>query len=91
MSFFTNSGSEAIDTALKICMAYNSARGEDRRMRFVSRERAYHGVNIGGVSLSGMVKNRDVFSRGDALCGEHAPYMVAGEPLFQRTAEERWR
>lgn len=59
--FFVNSGSEAIDTALKIAMAYNNARGENSRMRFVSRERAYHGVNIGGVSLSGMVKNRDTF------------------------------
>jgi beta-alanine--pyruvate transaminase len=59
--FFTNSGSESIDTALKIIMAYNQARGETTRMRFVSRERAYHGVNIGGTSLSGMVRNRDAF------------------------------
>lgn len=60
--FFGNSGSEAIDTALKIVMAYHRARGEAQRNRFVSRERAYHGVNIGGVSLSGMVKNRETFS-----------------------------
>lgn len=60
--FFANSGSEAIDTAIKICMAYHRARGEGQRTRFVSRERAYHGVNIGGVSLSGMVKNRETFS-----------------------------
>ncbi len=59
--FFVNSGSEAVDTALKIAMAYNSARGEAHRNRFVSRERAYHGVNIGGVSLSGMVRNRETF------------------------------
>ncbi len=59
--FFVNSGSEAIDTALKIVMAYNNARGQAHRGRFVSRERAYHGVNIGGVSLSGMVKNRETF------------------------------
>lgn len=58
--FFTNSGSESVDTAMKIVMAYWNARGE-ARPRFVSRERAYHGVNIGGVSLSGMVKNRDIF------------------------------
>ena len=60
--FFANSGSEAIDTALKIAMAYHRTRGEGQRTRFVSRERAYHGVNIGGTSLSGMVKNRETFS-----------------------------
>ena len=59
--FFTNSGSEAIDTALKMVMAYHCARGESQRIRFVSRERAYHGVNIGGVSLAGMVRNRETF------------------------------
>ncbi|MEM6616404.1 MAG: aminotransferase class III-fold pyridoxal phosphate-dependent enzyme [Pseudomonadota bacterium] len=59
--FFTNSGSESIDTALKIVMAYHRVNGESQRVRFVSRERAYHGVNIGGVSLSGMVRNRETF------------------------------
>ncbi len=60
--FFTNSGSESIDTALKMAMAYHRAKGDGQRTRFVSRERGYHGVNIGGVSLSGMVKNRETFS-----------------------------
>jgi beta-alanine--pyruvate transaminase len=59
--FFCNSGSEAVDTALKIAMAYHTAKGEGQRTRFVSRERAYHGVNIGGVSLSGMMRNREAF------------------------------
>jgi len=59
--FFVNSGSEAVDTAMKIALAYHRARGEGTRMRFVSRERAYHGVNFGGVALSGMVRNRQAF------------------------------
>jgi beta-alanine--pyruvate transaminase len=59
--FFCNSGSESIDTAIKIALAYHRSRGEGQRQRFISRERAYHGVNIGGVSLSGMVRNRETF------------------------------
>ncbi|MDH3375999.1 MAG: aspartate aminotransferase family protein [Gammaproteobacteria bacterium] len=62
--FFVNSGSEAIDTAMKIALAYHYARGEGQRQRFASRERAYHGVNFGGTALSGMVKNRQVFGLG---------------------------
>ena len=64
--FFTNSGSESVDTAIKIALAYHRARGEGQRMRMVSRERAYHGVNIGGTSLSGLVKNREAFGVGMA-------------------------
>ena len=59
--FFTNSGSESVDTAIKIILAYQRARGQAQRNRLVSRERAYHGVNMGGVSLAGMVKNRETF------------------------------
>ncbi len=62
--FFSNSGSESIDTAMKIAYAYHYARGEGQRQRFVSRERAYHGVNMGGVSLSGMIKNRQAYGPG---------------------------
>jgi beta-alanine--pyruvate transaminase len=60
--FFVNSGSEAVDTAMKICLAYHRARKEGARNMFVSRERAYHGVNFGGVALSGMVNNRRNFA-----------------------------
>ncbi|MCL4801964.1 MAG: aminotransferase class III-fold pyridoxal phosphate-dependent enzyme [Burkholderiales bacterium] len=59
--FFTNSGSEAVDTALKIVIAYHKLRGEGTRRIFVGRERAYHGVNIGGLSVSGMQLNRRSF------------------------------
>jgi beta-alanine--pyruvate transaminase len=62
--FFVNSGSESVDTAMKIALAYHRARGEGQRTMFVSRERAYHGVNFGGVALSGMVKNRQTFGPG---------------------------
>lgn len=60
--FFVNSGSEAVDTALKIALSYHRARGDARRTLFVSRERAYHGVNIGGVGLSGILNNRRAYA-----------------------------
>jgi beta-alanine--pyruvate transaminase len=59
--FFTSSGSDAIDTAIKIALAYHRARGESSRTVFVSRERSYHGVNLGGVALGGLVNNRRAF------------------------------
>ena len=62
--FFGNSGSEAVDSALKIGLAYHRAKGQGQRMRFVGRERAYHGVNFGGVSVAGIVKNREAFGLG---------------------------
>ena len=60
--FFTNSGSESVDTALKIALGYHRARGEGNRTRFIGREKGYHGVNFGGMSVGGMVPNRKVFS-----------------------------
>jgi beta-alanine--pyruvate transaminase len=59
--FFTSSGSDAVDTAMKICLAYHRARGESSRAMFVSRERSYHGVNLGGIALGGLVNNRRAF------------------------------
>jgi beta-alanine--pyruvate transaminase len=59
--FFTNSGSESVDTALKIARAYHRARGEDGRFRFIGRERGYHGVNFGGASVGGIANNRRRF------------------------------
>ena len=62
--FFANSGSESVDSALKIALAYHRARGEGQRMRLVGRERAYHGVNFGGLSVSGLVANKKAFGLG---------------------------
>ncbi len=62
--FFGNSGSEAVESALKISLAYHRARGQGQRSRLVGRERAYHGVNFGGISVAGLVKNREAFGLG---------------------------
>ena len=59
--FFVNSGSEAIDTALKIALAYWNAKGQGQRTRLIGRERGYHGVGFGGISVGGLGPNRRVF------------------------------
>jgi beta-alanine--pyruvate transaminase len=64
--FFTNSGSESADTALKIALAYHRARGESQRFRLIGRERGYHGVNFGGMAVGGIGANRKVFGPGVA-------------------------
>jgi beta-alanine--pyruvate transaminase len=65
--FYTNSGSEAVDTALKMAIAYHRVRGEGARTRLIGRERGYHGVNFGGISVGGIVSNRKMF--GTLLAG----------------------
>jgi len=65
--FYANSGSEAVETALKMAIAYHRARGEGARTRLIGRERGYHGVNFGGISVGGMVANRKMF--GPLLAG----------------------
>jgi beta-alanine--pyruvate transaminase len=64
--FFTNSGSESVDTALKIALAWHRARGEGDRFRLIGRERGYHGVNFGGMSVGGITSNRKMFGPGVA-------------------------
>jgi beta-alanine--pyruvate transaminase len=64
--FFTNSGSESADSALKIALAYHRARGEHGRFRLIGRERGYHGVNFGGMAVGGIGANRKVFGPGVA-------------------------
>jgi beta-alanine--pyruvate transaminase len=72
--FFTNSGSEAVDTALKMAVAYHRLRGEGSRTRFVGRERSYHGVNIAGISVGGVPANRKAYN-GILLPGvDHLPH-----------------
>jgi diguanylate cyclase (GGDEF)-like protein len=61
--FFTNSGSESVDTALKIALAYWRAKGEGQRTRLIGRERGYHGVGFGGISVGGILPNRRAFER----------------------------
>ena len=71
--FFTNSGSESVETALKIAIAYQRMRGEASRTRLIGRERGYHGVNFGGISVGGIVNNRKMF--GALLSGvDHLPH-----------------
>jgi beta-alanine--pyruvate transaminase len=59
--FFVNSGSEAVDTALKMAVAYHRARGDAARTRIIGRERGYHGVGMGGISVGGIAPNRKMF------------------------------
>jgi beta-alanine--pyruvate transaminase len=59
--FFTNSGSESVETALKLALAYHRVRGEGHRTRLIGRERGYHGVNFGGTAVGGIVGNRKIF------------------------------
>jgi len=71
--FYTNSGSEAVDTALKIALAYQRSRGKGSKTRLIGRERGYHGVGFGGISVGGIVKNRMYF--GSLLNGvDHLPH-----------------
>src|SRR5262249_22626888 len=59
--FYTNSGSESVETALKMAIAYHRAKGDGSRFRLIGRERGYHGVNFGGISVGGLVANRKMF------------------------------
>jgi beta-alanine--pyruvate transaminase len=86
--FFTNSGSESADTALKMAIAYHRARGEGSRTRLIGRERGYHGVNFGGISVGGIVSNRKMF--GSLLTGvDHLPHThLPGKNTFTRGEPE---
>jgi beta-alanine--pyruvate transaminase len=87
--FFCNSGSEAVDTALKIALAYNNVRGEGARTRLIGRERGYHGVGFGGISVGGIVNNRKFF--GSLLAGvDHLPSTYNREHQAFSKGEPEW-
>ncbi|OZI44112.1 aspartate aminotransferase family protein [Bordetella genomosp. 5] len=72
--FFTNSGSESVDTALKIALAYHRMRGDAQRTRLIGRERGYHGVGFGGISVGGIMANRKTFSGALLPSVDHLPH-----------------
>ncbi len=87
--FFANSGSEAVDTALKIAIAYNNVRGQGTRTRLIGRERGYHGVGFGGISVGGIVSNRKQF--GTLLAGvDHLPHTYDRERQAFTKGEPEW-
>jgi beta-alanine--pyruvate transaminase len=86
-AFYCNSGSEAVDSALKIALAYHRANGQGTRTRFIGRERGYHGVGFGGISVGGMVNNRKWF--GALLPGvDHMPHTHLPQNVFSRGQPE---
>ncbi|NNF71676.1 MAG: aminotransferase class III-fold pyridoxal phosphate-dependent enzyme, partial [Rhodobacteraceae bacterium] len=85
--FYTNSGSESVETALKLAIAYHRAKGQGERTRLIGRERGYHGVNFGGISVGGIVNNRKMF--GTLLGGvDHLPHTHLTENAFTRGQPE---
>jgi beta-alanine--pyruvate transaminase len=87
--FFCNSGSEAVDTALKIALAYHNVSGHASRTRLIGRERGYHGVGFGGTSVGGMVANRKQF--GTLLAGvDHLPHTYNREQQAFSKGEPEW-
>ncbi len=87
--FFCNSGSEAVDTALKIALAFHNVRGDGARTRLIGRERGYHGVGFGGISVGGIVNNRKFF--GALLAGvDHLPATYNRERQAFSKGEPDW-
>ncbi|HEV7873921.1 MAG TPA: aminotransferase class III-fold pyridoxal phosphate-dependent enzyme, partial [Enterovirga sp.] len=87
--FFCNSGSEAVDTALKIALAYWNVSGQGQRTRLIGRERGYHGVGFGGISVGGMVANRKTF--GPLLAGtDHLPHTYNRTEQAFSKGEPEW-
>jgi beta-alanine--pyruvate transaminase len=85
---YTNSGSESVETALKVALAYHRVKGDGSRFRLIGRERGYHGVNFGGISVGGIVTNRKMF--GTLLTGvDHMPHThTPGKNQYTRGERE---
>jgi beta-alanine--pyruvate transaminase len=87
--FYANSGSEAVDTALKIALAYHRVRGEGQRARLIGRERGYHGVGFGGTAVGGIVNNRKFF--GPLLPGvDHLPHTHSLKDMAFSRGQPEW-
>src|SRR3569623_55792 len=87
--FFCNSGSEAVDTALKMALAYHNARGQGGRVRMIGRERGYHGVGFGGIAVGGIVANRKQFGALQAGV-DHLPHTYIREQQAFSKGEPDW-
>ncbi|TDR32217.1 aspartate aminotransferase family protein [Hydromonas duriensis] len=88
--FFTNSGSEAVDSALKMVLTYHRARGEAQRTKFIGRERGYHGVGFGGISVGGIGGNRKHFSANLMPGVDHLPHTLNLEHAAFSRGEPEW-
>lgn len=88
--FFTNSGSEAVDTALKIALAYHQARGDGGRFRLIGRAKAYHGVGFGGISVGGMTANRKAYASALLPGVDHLPHTHNLEHMAFSRGQPAW-
>ncbi len=88
--FFVNSGSEAVDTALKIAIAYHRMRGEASRTRIIGRERAYHGVGLGGTSVGGISPNRKMFAPLMLPGVDHLPHTYSPDDMRYSRGQPQW-
>jgi beta-alanine--pyruvate transaminase len=88
--FFANSGSEAVDTALKIALGFHRVRGEASRTRLIGRERGYHGVGFGGISVGGMVANRKMFPSAQLVGVDHLPHTLDYRRMAFSRGQPQW-
>jgi beta-alanine--pyruvate transaminase len=88
--FFANSGSEAVDTALKIAIAWHRTRGEASRTRIIGRERGYHGVGLGGISVGGIPSNRKMFAPLMVPGVDHLPHTYDAAQMRFTRGQPQW-